>query len=64
MLRSSFVKSIRLCSKHVFSGRKNLIRSDGEEHLGSTLDPIRLRAFPGPTGKKGPPLRVRLLPKF
>jgi len=36
-----------------------LIQSDGEEHIGSALDlKNEDRVFPGPPGKKGPPLRV------
>ena len=35
-----------------------MIRSDGEDHLGSALNTDYKRRFPGPPPGEGPPLRV------
>lgn len=37
---------------------KVLVRSDGEDHLGSSQNRGFQRRFPGPPGDEGPPLRV------
>lgn len=39
-------------------GNKVIVRSDGEDHLGSALNKGFQRRFPGPPGDEGPPLRV------
>lgn len=39
-------------------GNKVIVRSDGEDHLGSSLNKGFQRRFPGPPGDEGPPLRV------
>jgi len=40
------------------SGNRVMIRSDGEDHLGSSLNKGFQRRFPGPPGEEGPPLRI------
>lgn len=37
---------------------KVIVRSDGEDHLGSSQNKGYQRRFPGPPGDEGPPLRV------
>jgi len=39
-------------------GNRVIVRSDGEDHLGSALNKGFQRRFPGPPGDEGPPLRV------
>lgn len=39
-------------------GPRIIVRSDGEDHLGSSQDTSYRRRFPGPPSGEGPPLRV------
>ncbi len=39
-------------------GNRVIVRSDGEDHLGSSLSKGFQRRFPGPPGDEGPPIRV------
>jgi hypothetical protein len=39
-------------------GNRITVRSDGEDHLGSSLNTSYQRSFPGPPSGEGPPLRV------
>lgn len=41
-----------------FSGTRQYKVSDGVAHLGSSLDGVPRRPFPGPPPDEGPPLRV------
>eukprot|EP00803_Ostreobium_quekettii_P009805 evm.model.scf_52.21 EVM.evm.TU.scf_52.21 scf_52:165961-174383(-) len=46
------------CTSAKKGRRRKMILSDGDEHLGSSLTTAPDRPFPGPSGKKGPPLRI------
>ncbi len=58
--RSPARVALRPCARaHSGPGKLRLFKvSDGQQHLGSSLQPVTTRPFPGPPPDSGPPLRV------